>query len=117
MSILSESKTCLTHKATSAMLRPLPKSGIFSAMKIGGFIRVRGRVFADLRWQQQHYLADVVTGTLYDVKSGHCLSTHDPEMQLDLSTAEKVSREDALAFFRDAPRRAKIAEWGEEAEV
>lgn len=113
MSILSATKTCLTVPAMRYLTGAPAKSGVYAAIRVRGYIKARGRIFCRLALREDAYLADVVTGTLYDPKTGRCLSTRDPEMQIDLQTAEKATQEDAIAFARGAADRVKRRELAE----
>ena len=110
MSILSTTKTCLTAPAMRYLTAAPAKSGVYAAIRVRCYIKARGRIFCRMSLREDAYMADVVTGTLYDPKTGRCLSTSDPEMQIDLQTAEKATRDDAIAFARGAADRVKRRE-------
>ncbi len=110
MSVLGESaELCLSFEAVSMLQgkrRPI------AALKLGEPRRSRrnGRVYCPVTTRATgRVLADIITGTLFNARTGECLSS--PHLRLDVSAlGEVVAADDLKRWVKGARGRSAAAE-------
>jgi hypothetical protein len=100
--ILSSTKNCLAEHAVQVLTSKAPQKSAMLALRVKGFV-LGSRVYAQIELHDEHMLADVVTGTLFDTTGKQV----GRERRIDLASMAPCTRDEARKWFNGAAQRAR----------